>query len=166
MPFESFLRAFCCKVLFFGDLSGSHSRLGWFGSVLLFFSPSIYLITPLTMQATDSLPADPLQMLRRIIARIEGAYAPATIRAYFADFASFIAFCDLNNESALPANAAMTADFIRQISSSGRSSASIRRAVVAISAIHLFNRFTDPTKDPEVRIAMKRMHRTLGRSAN
>jgi integrase len=60
----------------------------------------------------------------------------------------------------------MTADFIRHISSSGRSSAIIRRAVVAISAIHLLNRFTDPTKDPEVRIAMKRMHRTLGRSAN
>ena len=118
------------------------------------------------MQATDSLPADPLQMLRSTIARIEGAYAPATIRAYFADFAAFIAFCDLNNQSALPANAANTADFIRHISVSGRSSASIRRAVVAISAIHLFNRFTDPTKDPEVRIAMKRMHRTLGRSAN
>jgi site-specific recombinase XerD len=131
-----------------------------------FFPPSICLITPLTMQATDSLPADPLQMLRSTIARIEGAYAPATIRAYFADFAAFIAFCDLNNQSALPANAAMTADFIRHISVSRRSSASIRRAVVAISAIHLFNRFTDPTKDPEVRIAMKRMHRTLGRSAN
>jgi site-specific recombinase XerD len=118
------------------------------------------------MQATDSLPADPLQMLPSTIARIEGAYAPATIRAYFADFAAFIAFCDLKNQSALPANAVNTADFIRHISVSGRSSTSIRRAVVAISAIHLFNRCTDPTKDPEVRIAMKRMHRTLGRSAN
>ncbi len=118
------------------------------------------------MQATDSLSTDPLQMLHGTIARIEGAYAPATIRAYFADFAAFIAFCDLKNQSALPANAVITADFIRHISASGRSSASIRRAVVAISAIHLFNRLTDPTKDPEVRIAMKCMHRTLGRSAN
>jgi hypothetical protein len=84
---------------------------------------------------------------------------------FFADFAKFIAFCDLHNQSALPANAAMTAHFIRHISTSGRSSASIRRAVVAISAIHLFNGFTDPTKGPDVRIAMKCMHRTLGRSA-
>ena len=38
--------------------------------------------------------------------------------------------------------------------------------MLAISAALLLNRFTDPTKDPEVRIAMKRMHRTLGRSAN
>ena len=72
----------------------------------------------------------------------------------------------IHNQSALPANAVITADFIRHISASGRSSASIRRAVVAISAVHLLNRFTDPTKDPEVRIAMKRMHRTLGRSAS
>jgi site-specific recombinase XerD len=118
------------------------------------------------MQATDYLPANPLKMLHCTIARVEGAYAPATLRAYFADFVAFITFCDLNNQSALPANAVSTADFIRHISASGRSSASIRRAVVAISAVHLFNRFTDPTKDPEVRIAMKRMHRTLGRSAN
>jgi site-specific recombinase XerD len=118
------------------------------------------------MQATDSLPIDSLQMLHSTINRIEGAYAPATIRAYFADFAAFITFCDLNNQPALPANAVITADFIRHISASGRSSASIRRAVVGISAVHLLNRYTDPTKDPEVRIAMKRMHRTLGRSAN
>jgi site-specific recombinase XerD len=105
-------------------------------------------------------------MLLCTIARIEGAYAPATIRAYFADFAAFIAFCDLNNQSALPANAVITAEFSRHISASGRLSASIQRAVVAISAVHLLNRFTDPTKDPEASIAMKRMHRTLGRSAN
>ena len=46
------------------------------------------------MQATDSLPVNSLQLLLSTIARIEGAYAPATIRAYFADFAAFIAFCD------------------------------------------------------------------------
>ncbi len=118
------------------------------------------------MQATDSFPINSLQMLHSTIARIEGAYAPATIRAYIADFAAFIAFCDVNHQSALPANAVITAEFIRHISASGRSSASIRRVVVAISAVHLLNRYSNPTKDPEVRIAMKSMHRTLGRSAN
>ncbi len=47
------------------------------------------------MQATDSFPIYlSLQMLHSTIARIEGAYAPATIRAYFADFAVFKTFCD------------------------------------------------------------------------
>jgi site-specific recombinase XerD len=118
------------------------------------------------MQATDSFPSDALILLHSSIARIEGAYAPATTRAYFADFTAFIAFCDAKNQPALPANAVITAEFIRHISASSRSSAIIRRAVVAISAVHLLDRFTDPTKDPEVRIAMKRMPRTLGRSAN
>lgn len=62
------------------------------------------------MQATDSLPTDALVLLHSTIARIEGVYAPATIRAYFADFAAFINFCDLNNQSTLPANAGITAD--------------------------------------------------------
>ena len=105
-------------------------------------------------------------MLQRTVSRIEGAYAPATIRAYFSDFAALIAFCDLKNQPALPANAVIAADFIRHISASGRSSASIQRAVAMISDVHLLNRLTDPAKDPEVRIAMKRMHRTLGRSTN
>jgi site-specific recombinase XerD len=59
----------------------------------------------------------------------------------------------------------MVCSYIAHISIPGRSSASVRRAVVGISAIHLFNRMTDPTKDPEVRIAMKRMYRNLGRPA-
>ena len=106
----------------------------WFSSVLIQFFPlpSTSFFEPLLMQATDSLPTVSLQMLHYTIARIEGAYAPATIRAYFADFAAFIAFCDLNNQFALPANAKIVADFIRHISSSCRSSASFRRAVVAI----------------------------------
>jgi hypothetical protein len=118
------------------------------------------------MQATDSFPSDALILLHSSIARIEGAYAPATIRTYFADFAAFITFCDLNNQPALPANAVIAAEFIRHISTFGRLSARIRRAVVAISAVHLLNRLADPTKGPEVHIAMRRMHRTLGRSAN
>jgi hypothetical protein len=118
------------------------------------------------MQVTDSLATHALALLHATIARIVGAYAPATIWVYFTDFAAFITFCDLNNQSALSANSDITADFILHTNATGRSSASIQWAVVAISAVHLLNRLTDPTKDPKVRIAMKRMHRILGRSAN
>lgn len=62
----------------------------WFNVDLIFPLPSTSLFKPLLMQATDSLSTDPLQMLHGTIARIEGAYAPATIRAYFADFAAFV----------------------------------------------------------------------------
>lgn len=40
------------------------------------------------------------------------------------------------------------------------------QALCGISTIHKLNRFEDPTKDPDVTIEMRRMHRKLGRSSN
>jgi hypothetical protein len=42
------------------------------------------------MQATNSLHTDSFQILHSTIARIEVTYTPETIRAYIADFATFI----------------------------------------------------------------------------
>jgi hypothetical protein len=53
----------------------------------------------------------------------------------------------LHNQVALPADPLMVCSYIAYIITPGRSSASIRLPVVGISAIHLFNRMTDPTKD-------------------
>lgn len=115
------------------------------------------------MHLSDSVPTDPMVLLHSTIARLEGAYSPGTIRAYFAGFAAFIAFCELRNQVALPVDPVMVCSYIAHISTPCKSSASVRRTVAAISAIHLLNHMTDPTKDPDVRIAMKRMYRNLGR---
>jgi hypothetical protein len=69
----------------------------WFCINPIFPLSSTSLFNPLVMQAIDSFPTDTLILLHSTIARINGAYAPVTIRAYFADFAAFITFCDLNN---------------------------------------------------------------------
>jgi hypothetical protein len=42
--------------------------------------------------------------LEATIKKIEGAYAPSTIRAYKSNFENFIKFCDENNTLALPAS--------------------------------------------------------------
>ena len=55
---------------------------------------------------------------------------------------------------------------ICKLTGSGRSSASIRRALCGLSAIHKLNRLNDPTKDPDVTLEMRRMHRKLGRSCS
>ena len=55
---------------------------------------------------------------------------------------------------------------IIELSNNKRSSAGIRRALCGISTIHKLNRFADPTKDPDVTIEMRRMHRKLGRSSS
>ena len=105
-----------------------------------------------------------VKLLQETIIKIEGAYAPATIRAYRADFRDFINFCNERSENALPAKPHLIAEYICQLTGGGRSSASIRRALCGLSAIHRLNRFDDPTKDPDVALEMRRMHRKLGRS--
>jgi hypothetical protein len=91
---------------------------------------------------------NPHQQLQATITQIEGAYAPATIRAYAADFAAFIRFCDSNNYPAIPTSPVALEEFIRDLSHSGRSSASIRGALVGISAMHLSISFLIPRKEP------------------
>lgn len=101
----SFTPAFHTFWVFFAYFLTQSAAFGWFklislligmfGSVLMIFVSSVRLIRPWLMQATDSLSTDSFQMLLSSIAWIEITCAPATIRAYFADFAAFIAFCDL-----------------------------------------------------------------------
>jgi site-specific recombinase XerD len=106
------------------------------------------------------------KLLQETIVKIEGAYAPSTIRAYRADFNDFINFCNARNAEALPAEPYLIVEYICKLTGSGRSSASIRRALCGLSAIHKLNRFEDPTKDPDVALEMRRMHRKLGRSSS
>lgn len=108
----------------------------------------------------------PIQLLSRTVERIEGAYAPSTIRAYRSDFTEYIGFCETQGTDVFPPNPMVLADFIAHVSKKQRSSASIRRAIAGISTIFRLNRMADPSKDPEVIIAMKRMHRKLGRAAH
>ena len=105
-------------------------------------------------------------MLAKTIEKIDGAYSPAPIRAYRDDFGEFIKFCDGLEKSALPAQPHSIVDFIIKLTNSGRSSASIRRAIAGIASVHKLNRFTDPTKDPDVMLEMRRMHRKLGRASH
>jgi site-specific recombinase XerD len=104
-------------------------------------------------------------ILMETIIKIDGAYAPATIRAYKSNFERFIEFCDQEKIIALPANQETVASYIRNISNGKLKSASIRIAVASISAIHRLNEYSDPTSHPSVKIELRRMHRNLGRES-
>ena len=105
-----------------------------------------------------------IEKLRQTIEKIEGAYAPSTIRAYKSNFENFIRFCDENNTIALPASSEIVASYIKKLSGHLKSS-SIKIAVASIAAIHNLNSLNDPTQDPDVKIEMRRMYRILGRYA-
>lgn len=102
--------------------------------------------------------------LQATIKKIEGAYAPATIRAYKSNFENFIKYCEEKNQEALPASSEIVASYIKKLSSHLKSS-SIKIAVASIAALHNLNSLKDPTQHPDVKIEMRRMYRTLGRYA-
>jgi len=103
-------------------------------------------------------------LLQATIKKIDGAYAPSTIRAYKSNFENFIAFCDENNTAALPASNEIIASYIKKLGGHLKSS-SIKIAVASIAALHNLNSLNDPTQHPDVKIEMRRMYRTLGRYA-
>ena len=105
------------------------------------------------------------EMLDHTINKIEGAYAPSTLRAYRSNFERFIKYCEKLNIDALPANPSDVAMYIAKLTKSGLKSSSIRIAVASISSIHKLNYLSDPTQHPDVKIELRRMHRTLGRSS-
>jgi len=105
----------------------------------------------------------PNQIFLRTIDKIEGAYAPSTIRAYKTNFKMFIRFCEDMNECALPANCNVVAQYVKKLTESHLKSSSIRIAVAAIATIHKLNQAPDPTQHPEVKLEVRRMNRTLGR---
>lgn len=100
--------------------------------------------------------------LNELLEHVRDGYAPNTLRAYRADMEEFIAYCASNDQSALPADPFVIADFLMQASQSGVKSSTIRRKVASISAIHRLSYLEDPTKHPEVKIAIRKINRKLG----
>lgn len=102
--------------------------------------------------------------LSETIVKIEGAYAPATIRAYRSNYEFFINYCEKQKLEPLPCTPTTLADYIAHLSNQNLKSGSIRLASVAVAAIHRFNRLNDPSKDPDVILELRRMFRKLGRN--
>jgi site-specific recombinase XerD len=115
------------------------------------------------MSNSTKLNPDPQKTLLITIQKMDGAYADSTIRAYKDDFGAFINSCSENNLYSLPADPQAICRYIRKLIDDGRTSASIRRLMSGITTIHKLNRYVDPTKDPDVLLEMRRMHRKIGR---
>ena len=103
----------------------------------------------------------PTIQLKALIQHLDGAYAPNTLRAYRADFSEFIGFCEQSDSESFPADPTLVARFVEHLAETNKSS-TIRRKVATISAIHRYSYFEDPTKHPEVKIAVRKVNRRLG----
>ena len=103
------------------------------------------------------------ETLYSILDHINDAYAPSTIRAYRADFSEWINFCMKKGACPLPADPFVGSEFLLGLANARHNRAStIRRKCASISAIHRYGYFEDPTKHPEVKIAIRKINRKLG----
>jgi site-specific recombinase XerD len=107
----------------------------------------------------------PLKLIEEVLANIDGAYAVNTLRAYKADMLEFNLYCCGVNACAFPATPQGVARFVQKVTLDGIKSSTVRRKVSSISALHRLGNRVDPTKNAEVGLAIRKMHRLLGRHA-
>jgi site-specific recombinase XerD len=102
-------------------------------------------------------------MIDHIFAKFDGAFAKNTIRAYRSDFAQYQNWCLQNNLDPIPATAETMANYVDYLSETNKS-ATIRRRINSLGTVLKLSKNFDPTKQPEVILALKRMHRKIGRA--
>ena len=102
-------------------------------------------------------------MIDDIFAKFDGAFAKNTIRAYRSDFIQYRNWCLHNNQEPIPATAETMATYVDYLSQTNKS-ATIRRRINSLGTVLKLSKNHDPTKQPEVILALKRMHRKIGRA--
>jgi len=102
-------------------------------------------------------------MIDDILAKFDGAFAKNTIRAYRSDFIQYQTWCVASRLEPIPATANIMAMYVDYLSENNKS-ATIRRRINSLGTVIKLSNNYDPTKQPEVVLALKRMHRKIGRA--
>ena len=101
-------------------------------------------------------------MLDQLFVRFDGAFSENTLRAYRSDFQQYEAWCANNKHPSIPTTADLIAQYVDFMATENKS-ATIRRRINSLGTIFKLSKHPDPTKEPEVVLALKRMHRRIGR---
>lgn len=99
------------------------------------------------------------------LTKLDGAYAPSTIDAYYADGKAFVDWCASHSIKPWPASEEVIVDFVT-FEGARCLPATVRRRLASIGKIHRLMKFKDPTKSEEVRLAYRRVLRAWGRPAS
>ncbi len=105
----------------------------------------------------------PIENISQLLEKIEGAYADNTIRAYRRNLTNFQAYCQQTHQAFLPATNDTLVGFIDHLLQQNLSAHYIRRHMTAIAHLHRMSRYPDPTLDPEIKLAMRKVFRQQGR---
>jgi integrase len=100
-----------------------------------------------------------LEALRVWDAMAQAAYPPNTVRAWRADWRSFVQFCLVKNEIPLPASPHTVRAYVQHCMAAVKKPATIQRYLATIARAHLAADLLSPCASEPVRLAMKEMNR-------
>jgi site-specific recombinase XerD len=90
--------------------------------------------------------------------RLEGAYAPATLKSYLTDVRLFVEWCEARAVCALPAEVCTVCAFLED-QAIDLCPSSVRRRLYAIRKVHRLLRLPDPSWDEDIAITLRRVRR-------
>ena len=91
--------------------------------------------------------------------RLEGAYAPATMRSYHADVEAFENWCFAQGiDRPFPASVETVCQFLED-QGACKAPSTVQRRLYAIRKVHRLLRLPDPTYDEEINLAFRRVRR-------
>jgi site-specific recombinase XerD len=95
---------------------------------------------------------------RKEFKRLEGAYAPSTMRSYYADVEIFLSWCGDQNLAPFPASVETVCRFLEE-QAPDRAPSTVRRRLYAIRKVHRLLRLDDPTHDEDINLTFRRIRR-------
>lgn len=90
--------------------------------------------------------------------RLDGAYAPSTMRSYRADVEAFETWCAINDRTPFPATVETVCAFL-EVQGRERAPSSVRRRLYAIRKVHVLLKLPDPTRDEDINLTYRRINR-------
>ena len=93
------------------------------------------------------------------ICRLEGAYAPSTIKSYHADMESFAEWCDSHDVAPLPADPATLCSYLIHQAET-MSASTVNRRIYSIRRVHRLLELPDTTRCEEVHLTLRRIMRS------
>lgn len=90
--------------------------------------------------------------------RLEGAYAPATMRSYYSDVEIFVGWCEQKGVVPFPGSVATVCCFLEE-QAPDKAPSTVRRRLYAIRKAHRLLRLSDPTYDEDINLTFRRIRR-------
>ena len=99
-----------------------------------------------------------IKSIDRVLERLEGAYAPNTLRSYYVDATAFVDWCDEQNIEAFPITSATLRSYIEFMKLTLRYS-TIRRRISSLRRLNALLGYDDETQTEEIYLTIRRLKR-------